>query len=200
MTDRGLGSVKPRQRRLLVARALCRSALNVTVLVVLYYLVPTRRPEAAVVIGLVCGSLVFLGVSAWQFRAIQRSRYPALRAIEGLATLVPLFLLLFAFVYVTMASADGGSFSEPLNHTDALYFTVTVFSTVGFGDITPLTGVARVVTMAQMIGDLLVIGVLLKAVLGLVRAQTGQPQTGQPQTGQPQTGQQSPPAPPGSPE
>jgi hypothetical protein len=34
-----------------------------------------------------------------------------------------------------MERASAASFTEPLTRTDALYFSVTVFSTVGFGDI-----------------------------------------------------------------
>jgi voltage-gated potassium channel len=35
-----------------------------------------------------------------------------------------------------MAKLAPHSIGAPLTRTDALYFTVTVFSTVGFGDIT----------------------------------------------------------------
>jgi voltage-gated potassium channel len=45
-----------------------------------------------------------------------------------------------------------------------------VFSTVGFGDITPLTQPARVVTMVQMLGDLVVVGLVLQVMLGAVKA------------------------------
>ena len=61
----------------------------------------------------------------------------ALRAIEALAAAIPLFLLVFAAAYVKLDSTQAQAFSEPLSRTDALYFTITVFSTVGFGDITP---------------------------------------------------------------
>ena len=43
---------------------------------------------------------------------------------------------------------------QPLTRADALYFAVTVFSTVGFGDITPESEAARVVLIVQMLGDL----------------------------------------------
>jgi hypothetical protein len=76
---------------------------------------------------------------------------------------------LFAVVYLRMAEADTGAFSEPLSRTDALYFTLTVFSTVGFGDITPRTDPARVVTMVQMLGDLLVVGLVLNLMVGAVK-------------------------------
>jgi hypothetical protein len=73
-------------------------------------------------------------------RAIIRARYPALRTVEALAATVPLFLLLFASAYFTMARTNPASFStHSLTRTDALYFTVTAFSTVGFGDITAVS-------------------------------------------------------------
>jgi hypothetical protein len=68
-----------------------------------------------------------------------------------------------------LASATPGAFTEPVNRTGALYFTLTVFSTVGFGDIAPVTQPARVAVMVQMVADLLVLGVLLRAVTGAVR-------------------------------
>jgi voltage-gated potassium channel len=61
-----------------------------------------------------------------------------------------------------------GSFSSPLTRTDALYFTVTVFSTVGFGDITAKTEAARLVVTGQMIADLLILGVGIKVILGAI--------------------------------
>jgi ion channel len=53
-----------------------------------------------------------------------------------------LFLLLFASAYVVMGAVSASNFSRTMTHTNALYFTVTVFASVGFGDITPKTGVA----------------------------------------------------------
>jgi hypothetical protein len=77
----------------------------------------------------------------------------------------------FAVAYLEMADADAGSFSEPLSRTDALYYTVTVFSTVGFGDIIPKTDLARVATTVQMLlGDLLVVGLVLNVMVGAVKA------------------------------
>ena len=65
--------------------------------------------------------------------------------------LVPWFLLLFARAYVTMANANPANFStHPLTRTDALYFTVTVFATVGFGDITAVSQSARLEVTTQL--------------------------------------------------
>jgi hypothetical protein len=153
-----------------VVRALLRASVTATALVVLYFTLPlTGTLDRSTATLLALGLLVFAGIVTWQVRSVLRSRYPGLRAIESLAAAVPLFLLLFAVVYLRMAEADAGAFSEPLGRIDALYFTLTVFSTVGFGDITPRTDPARVVTMVQMLGDLLVVGLVLNLMVGAVK-------------------------------
>ena len=157
----------PRRR---VLRSLLRATLTSTVLVVLYYRLPlTGELESSTLVLLLAGLAVFAGVISWQVRAILRSPYPALRAIEALAVAIPLFLLVFAVTYVRLADAHPGAFSEPLSRTDALYFTITVFATVGFGDITPVDGGARVAAMIQMLGDLVVVGLVLQVMLGAVK-------------------------------
>ena len=78
---------------------------------------------------------VFGVVVGVQVPAIIKAKYPILRAIEALAILVPLYLLIFARIYLSNSIGDPAAFNQPLDKTTALYFTVTVFATVGFGDI-----------------------------------------------------------------
>ena len=68
-----------------------------------------------------------------------------------------------------MQRTSAANFSQPLTRTDALYFTVTVFSTVGFGDITPKSEAARVVVIVQMLGDLALLGAGARVLLGAVQ-------------------------------
>ena len=157
--------------RRLVLRALLRASGTATALVVLYFTLPlTGSIDRSAAVLLVLGLLAFAGVVTWQVRSVLRSPYPGLRAIESLAAAIPLFLVLFAALYLHIADLDGNAFSEPLNRTDALYFTITVFSTVGFGDIVPRATLARVVTMVQMLGDLVVVGLVLRVMLNAVKA------------------------------
>ena len=93
-----------------------------------------------------------------------------MRAIETLAVAIPLFLLLFASAYLMMANAQAQAFTEPPSRTNALYFTVTVFATVGFGDIMPKTEAACVATMVQMIADLVAVGLVARVIVGAVKA------------------------------
>ena len=63
---------------------------------------------------------------------------------------------------------DPSAFTEPLSRTDTLYFVITVFATVGFGDISPVSAAARVLASVQMIGDVVLIGLLVRAMLTAV--------------------------------
>ena len=158
---------RPPYRR--IVRSFLRATGSTVALVVIYYLLPLDRSSTwAAVTMLVIGLVLFIGLVAFQVRSIVRARFPALRAIEALATSIPLFLLLFASVYVVMATISASNFGQQLTHTDGLYFTVTVFSTVGFGDITAKTEAARLVVTSQMIADLLIIGLGLRVIVGAV--------------------------------
>jgi voltage-gated potassium channel len=154
----------------MITWAVLRVVASVVVVTVLYYLLPFDRSATWVVVTLlVAGLVVFVGLVAFQVRAIAASPFPGLRAIEALASSVPLFLALFAGTYFVMARLSPGSFTAPLTRTDALYFTVTVFSTVGFGDITAKTETARLVVTGQMIADLVILGLAIKAIVSAVR-------------------------------
>jgi len=117
---------------------------------------------------LVIGLALLIVLIAFQVRSIVASPYPILRAVEALATSVPLFLLLFASTYVVLATISASNFSEPMTRTNALYFTVTVFATVGFGDITAKTETARLLVTGQMITDLIILGLGARVILGAV--------------------------------
>jgi hypothetical protein len=129
MTDQQYQDLPRAKRRSLIVWAALRSLLVAVVLVVLYYVLPLDRPvDSDTAIRLLVGLLVFAGVMVWAVRTIAGSRYPGMRAAEALGLIIPFFLLLFASTYFEMARASAASFNESLTRTDALYFTVTVFT------------------------------------------------------------------------
>jgi hypothetical protein len=75
-----------------------------------------------------------------------------------------MFLAVFAMIYVSLSLADVEAFTEPLDAFSSYYFALTVLATVGFGDITPVTTVARAVTMVQMALDLVFVALLIRVV------------------------------------
>jgi voltage-gated potassium channel len=171
MTDTPIRTLPPTERRRLIARGLLRALASTTVLIALYFLAPIGHIERVPVgVSLAVALPVLLGVTIWQIRAITRAAHPGVRAIEALAITVPLFLLLFAATYFLLAQADPANFStHTLTRTDALYFAVTIFATVGFGDITATSQTARLLVSAQMILDLLVLGLGIRVFLGAVQ-------------------------------
>ncbi len=147
-----------------------RSLGTTVVLVVLYYVLPLDHVKN-VPVTLTVGLVILAAATVWQLRVISKAAYPALQAIEALATTLPLFLLLFASAYFIMAGASPANFStHPLTRTDALYFTVTVFSTVGFGDITAASQSARLVVTFQMLLDLAALGLVVRAFVSAVQS------------------------------
>ena len=156
------------QRRNLAIRLVLRSLVVAILLFVGYYTLPMDRPERAGVVVLIVGFAVLALVLAWQVRAIMGSPYPRLRAFETLTIGIPLLLIVFASAYYLVQNAAADSFTQPLSKTDSLYFTITVFSTVGFGDITAKTEVARILVSIQMMFDLAVFGLVAKLIFGAV--------------------------------
>ena len=153
----------------MIARGLLRAAGSAVVLLVIYYLLPLDHSARwAAIVMLVIGLAGLSTLVTFQVRSIIASPFPGLRAVEALAISVPFFLVLFASAYVVIATLAAGSFSQPMTRSNALYFTVTVFSTVGFGDITATTQAARLVVTAQMVIDLIILGFGARVILGAV--------------------------------
>jgi hypothetical protein len=170
MTDQHHQELPAVKRRRLIIAAVLRGVVVTAVLVVLYYLLPLDRPwDTDTAVRLLIGLLVFAGLTVWQVRAIVGARYPGLRAAEALGLIIPLYLLLFASTYFVMERASAANFTQPLTRTDALYFSVTVFATVGFGDIAAKSETARVVLIVQMLADLVLLGAGARVLLGAVR-------------------------------
>ena len=168
MTDQPNQELSAPPRRLIIG-ALLRGLVVTTVLVVLYYLMPLDQPwDTGTAVRLVIGLLVFAGITVWQVKAVAGSRYPGLRAAEALGLIIPLYLLLFASTYFLMERASAANFTQSLSRTDALYFSVTVFTTVGFGDIAAKSETARVVLIVQMLADLALLGAGARVLLGAV--------------------------------
>ena len=79
---------------------------------------------------------------------------PQVRAAEAVVHSVVLCLCLFSLLYASISVTDPISFSEPLDRVDALYFTTATFATVGFGDVVPVSALARITVTIQMVTGL----------------------------------------------
>jgi voltage-gated potassium channel len=169
-----LADLDPVQRR----RALGRSGVIIVVAVALilgaFYALPFDHfSSERSVLRLSAVVALIAAVFIWQIRRIAVAELPELRAVEALGIIIGVFLVGFSIVYLSMSNANAHSFNafnHPLDHTQALYFTISVFSTVGFGDITAKTDSARLVVSAQMLLDLAIIGIVVRMILTAARS------------------------------
>ncbi len=105
---------------------------------------------------------ILLGGYVRGLRSITRARYPLLRSFSMLTVVLGAFIVVFSYVYLSMATRNPESLPGLQTHLDGLYFTVTMLSTVGFGDISPTSQPARAVATAQMMFNLVFLGFLLR--------------------------------------
>lgn len=158
-----------KQRRRLTLGVLVRTSLWAVCAIALYYVLPLHRNADFSLVLLMVGLAAFVVMVVVQVRLIMISSFPRLKAISALGVGVPLLLVVFAAVYYLIEYGEPTSFTQQLDKTGALYFAITVFATVGFGDIAPVSGVARILVSFQMLLDLVVFGVVAKVVLGAVQ-------------------------------
>jgi len=176
VTPRRLSELDKGERR----RAWLRTAVVLVVawavLIAVYYLVPAgvvpgrHRSGAGTFVHLGIAVTLFAAILAGEARRIMTAELPELRAVEALGVVIPLFLVMFASSYLSLSNSSAVTFTEQLDHTRALYFTITVFSTVGFGDITPKTDLARIIVSIQMLLDLVIIGAVVRLLFNAAQA------------------------------
>jgi len=165
-----LSDLSPKVRRRALALASFRVLLTWVVVTGAYFVLPLGHESTRqVVVRLVLDIGLMVAFIWWQSTRILHAAYPELRAIEALGSIVILFLVLFAALYLAMSNSDASTFSEPLNHTRALYFTTTVFASVGFGDITAETNGSQALVSTQMILDLVIFGAVVRLLVTAVR-------------------------------
>ncbi|HVM65346.1 MAG TPA: hypothetical protein VMU14_10825, partial [Acidimicrobiales bacterium] len=89
-----------RTRTRLMVQALARATGSVALLTLAYFVLPLDRlSEPGNLVALLLGLLAVGVLTALHVRKILRAAYPAVQAVESLAVIAPLFLLLFASAY-----------------------------------------------------------------------------------------------------
>ena len=165
-----LDQLDPRARRRVVRSAIFRSIFIAAALFAIYFILPVQSDNGGRLIArVVLGVLAFVLVIAYQLRRIIHAPFPGLRAVEAVAIALPLLLVLFAGAYASLSYGRQSTFSQPLDQVRALYFTITTFATVGYGDITPTTNATRMLVSFQMLLDVVALGVIVRLLFGAAK-------------------------------
>ncbi len=100
--------------------------------------------------------LVFLVFVVFQFlRFILRSPRVSSEVLCAAVSTYLLLGLVWGAAYILVARLNPGSFSgvaansQPLHGFDAIYFSLITLTTVGYGDIAPVSGPARMLAMLE---------------------------------------------------
>jgi len=148
-----------------VATIFAKAALFLTA----YYLAPFESGSDSVALRIVLALAIIVVTVVVSVRSILHTEFPLIRATDGVSTLVLLMLLSFASTYTIMSVADSTTFSEPLEHTSALYFSLTTSTTIGYGDISPKSDGARIAVMIHMLVNVLFVGVAVRLLFQTAR-------------------------------
>jgi voltage-gated potassium channel len=153
-----------------------RCAVMVVVLGVCFALLPLRGARSwmgVVVGGVVLAAIVPLAVR--RLRRVLASDRPVLEAVEAVVLLLAMLITGFAAMYYAMN--DGGDqFAGLGTRIDAIYFTTSTLSTVGFGDVHATGQAARLAVTVQILFDLAFIGIAARALLTVAQHRAGERQ------------------------
>lgn len=134
-------------------------------LLLVYFLVPydADRAPVGVAIGVVVSVLavVAVAVAVVRLAAVSHDKLRAVHLVLALEAVV----MTFSFAYYLMATSGSGQFSGLHTRLDALYFSFTTTTTVGYGDIHATGQLARAVVTVQLAFNI----IFVAGVAGLLR-------------------------------
>ena len=148
------------------APAIVGGLLAVAGMVTLYLLLPEPAgddPPWFVFVSIVVVSVVYSAAAVWSLLYINRAKHPLRAGFTLLTVMVTAMVVIFALTYLSLSINDPSNFNVPLTKVSSLYFTMTILSTVGFGDIVASSDAPRIAVMIQM-----VVGLSLITALGRV--------------------------------
>jgi hypothetical protein len=142
-------------------------------LVAAYFILPMRgRWWWLGVLGGLVVVAALLPITIRRALGIRRSEQPLADAIATLIYILGALVLAFATTYYALVQHAPDQMHNLSTKMDALYFTVTVLATVGFGDIVAAGQAARVIVTAQMLFDFVFIGVAIRLVVWVTQERT----------------------------
>lgn len=153
-----------------LVRMLGHTTTALALLTLAYYVVPFRIDGEPLTIGRLVVSASALAALAWLLRLAGRRSTRTLpvryQRIQWLLTALYALVLGFALLYAALEAFSPDQFVGLDDRTDALYFSVTLVATVGFGDIHPAATAAQLVATAHMLFNLIYLGTALRLLTG----------------------------------
>ena len=147
----------------------------VTAMIAVYLLVPTPKDDDRpwlVFITILVVLAVYSASAVWALVRINRSPHPMRTGFVLLAVMITAMVVLFALTYLSLSVSDPNNFNVPLTKISALYFTMTILATVGFGDIVATSDAGQIAVMLQMVVGLTLLTALARVIVAAARSAT----------------------------
>lgn len=131
---------------------------------IIYFIAPLdgRLRGVVAVVVVVVAAGILLPLSIRRARQVLVSDSPLLLAMQSVFTVLTVFLVSFSSAYYVLGTGGDDQVDGIETKVDALYFTVTVLTTVGFGDITAVGQGARALVTLNMILNLVLVGITVR--------------------------------------
>jgi voltage-gated potassium channel len=141
-------------------------------MLIIFYSVPVSTQESA---GRAAISVVItlLGIAAlaWAIVAqLKRQLHSRSEDVHTLVMLLALVAMVFALGFFVLEEHSPGQLRGLSTRTDALYFTMSTLTTVGYGDVHAEGQLARGLVILQLIFNAVFVGALVSTVVGAVRS------------------------------
>ncbi len=145
--------------------------LAVPALLFQYLGVWTDQPEPLAA-AWICAAALYAAAVSYLLRYVFRPEVMTADKLYGAASSYLMLGVLWAFIYSLVSFFYPQSFlagGQParLLPIDALYFSFTVLTSTGFGDIVPLTRQARAVCVIEQLAGTLFVAILIARVAGV---------------------------------
>lgn len=157
-------------------RAWLRQALTLIGLLLIFYAVPVRAfglsGRTVFSVGLILAGVACL---AWAITAQVRRQ---MRAdpdadVQSLVMLLELVAVVFAFGYFLLEFTTPGQIAGLETRTDALYFTLSTLTTIGYGDVHAVGQLARAMVIVQVVFDVVFVAAVVTTLTSHIRARVG---------------------------
>lgn len=145
----------------------------VTLILGLYAMIPAPTAEDSplmIVVSMVLIAIIYLAAGIWALFRINGSQRPLRTGVIALSVMVTAMVVTFALAYLSLSANNPDSFTVRLDKISALYFTMTVLSTTGFGDITASTHAAMIAVMIQMVVGLTLLTAIARVLVAATRS------------------------------
>ena len=156
-----------RTQRRAIGRSVARTVLVLFGVTAVFLLVPVRALTVGDSFLITAVFLIGLAGTAalivWQVMAYRNAKMSGTARLQGLLVALYVAVLFFALSYYLMAMSNPDQIAGLSTRMDALYFSLTIVSTVGFGDVHADGQAARAIVSLQLAFNLLFVSLAVAA-------------------------------------